>query len=379
MRCPLQKSIGLIFLFFALLISPVRAVAAGESGKKVRIKAIGIPLADHYAGVVAYEKYRDKMKYADYRLILLPGPNLVRAYFYSEPDADIAFNVAPMVMDMFAEKPDFRWISLIHRDGNALAVNTQLEAQLDLPADRISRRPDRKIAEAFGDYKKTTGRPVECAVPSPLATHTTILYKYLKDHDKTLSFDKHDNADVLAVVVKPPKSPEFLKRKAARAEPAALEQSLPWAEKPESEKFGTVGWYSKDVLKHPNGHVECVVIAKNDAIRTKRRALQEVVFFIHRAGQDIETARRKGGEELDRIVAMIRKHIPKHSREAIRQSLRADLNVINYKNLSVDAESMASLAEIMELAVEAGLLKEKIDIGRLADMSFATEITKEKR
>ena len=74
---------------------------------------------------------------------------------------------------------------------------------------------------------------------------------------------------------------------------------------------------------------------------------------------------------------MIRKYIPQHSREAIKQSLRIDLNVINYKNLNVDEEAMDSLTEIMELAVEAGFLKTKIDIHRMADKSFATEITKE--
>ena len=366
-----------IFIISPLLIHFTPMVKAAGVGKKVRIKAIGIPLADHYAGVVAYEKYRTKMKYADYQLLLLPGPDLVRAYFYSEPDADIAFNVGPMVIDMFIDKPDFRWIGLIHRDGNALTLNRLMEAELDLPANRISRRPDYRIADAFRDFKNTTGKPVECAVPSPLATHATILYKYLKDHNKTMSFNKHDNTDVLAVVVKPPKSPNFLKIKAARAEPAALEQSLPWAEKPESKKFGTVGWYSKDVLRHPNGHVECIIIARNKAIQTKRKALQEVIYFIHKAGQDIEIARRNEGKELDHIITMIRKYIPQHSKEAIKQSLRIDLNVINYKNLNVDEEAMDSLTEIMELAVEAGFLKTKIDIHRMADKSFATEITKE--
>ncbi len=40
--------------------------AAGQE-KKV-LKAIYIPLADHYAGIVAYENYRDKMNHADYEI-----------------------------------------------------------------------------------------------------------------------------------------------------------------------------------------------------------------------------------------------------------------------------------------------------------------------
>jgi len=345
--------------------------------KKVRIKAIGIPLADHYAGVVAYEKYKKQMKFADFQLLLLPGPELVRAYFYSEPDADIAFNVSPMVIDMFTETPNFRWVSLIHRDGNALTLNSLMGTYANLPENRISRRPDNKIANAFRKIKNATGQSVECAVPSLLATHTTILYKYLKDHNKTLGFRKSENADVLAVVIKPSKSSVFLKQNSARAKPAASEQSLPWAEKPESGGYGKVGWYSRDVLKHRHGHVECIIIAKDRVINQKYKALKEVIFYIHKAGQDIERARRAEEMEFNKIINIIQKHIPNHSQDEIKQSLRADLNVINYKNLNVDEQSKASLREIMNLAVEAGLLKQKIDINQMADERFATDITKE--
>ena len=53
--------------------------------KKVRIKAIGIPLADHYAGVVAYEKYKKQMKFADFQLLLLPGAYSGKYYTSNPP------------------------------------------------------------------------------------------------------------------------------------------------------------------------------------------------------------------------------------------------------------------------------------------------------
>ena len=61
--------------------------AATDAQEKQRIKAIYIPLADNYAGIVVYEKYRDKMKHADYRLEMLPGPELVRARFREDGNA----------------------------------------------------------------------------------------------------------------------------------------------------------------------------------------------------------------------------------------------------------------------------------------------------
>lgn len=355
----------------AIFIGPERVMA---SDRQI-IKAVGIPSADHYPGVVAFEKYRDEMKYADYQLELLPGPKLVRAYFRSGPESDIAFNVCPMVMDMFAQKPDFRWVSLIHRDGNALAVNEMLNKVVKVEKYRKMRKPDSRVADAFAAIKKDTGRPVECAIPSPLSTHTTVLYKYLRDHNASLGFGREKNIDVVLKVVKPPKSPAYLKKKSSRGVAAAFEQSLPWAELVETGGFGHVAWYSKDVMDHPKGHVECIIIAKDEAIQNKREALREVIYFIHKAGQDIEIAKKNGGSQLEEIVTMIRKHIPKHSAQAITQSLRADLNVINYSNLNVDSNSKTSFKHIMELAFEAGFISEKIDIEALADESFATNIT----
>ena len=96
--------------FAALLLSGMVVNAAPQNAaRKQVIKAIGLPLADHYPAIVALEKYGARMEHADYRFEMLPGPELVRARFRDE-DADMAFNVCPMVLDMFAEKPEFRSI-----------------------------------------------------------------------------------------------------------------------------------------------------------------------------------------------------------------------------------------------------------------------------
>lgn len=361
-----------VFLLLSLFI------AADGYAERQRIHAIGIPLADHYAGIVAYEKYRQQMQYADYQIDLLPGPELVRAYFNSEPDADIAFLVSPMVMDMFAEKPDFRWVSLMHRDGTALAINDFLNSYVDLPFDRKERLPDGIIASAIRDYKEDFGRPVEIAIPSFLATHTTILYKYLKEHKMTFGYNRSDDVDVVLKMVKPPNSPVFLRKNSSRAKSAAFVQSLPWAEVVEIGGSGVVGWYSKDVMHHKNGHVECIVIAKDKVIHEKRKALQEVIKYIHMAGRDIESARLNGGKEMDDVVQIVRKHMPSHSKEAIIQSLCADLHVINYNNLNVDSHAKESLRHIMNLAFEAGFIEKKIDINEMSDDSFNTDIINRK-
>jgi len=312
------------------------------------------------------------MQKADFKIEQHKGWNLVRPRFLSD-DVDMAFMICPLAMKMFSEKPDFRWVSLMHRDGNALAVNDALNARIQLDDLRIRRKPDYKIAEAFKAAKELSGEPVICGVPSFLSTHTVVLYKYLKDHGLTLGLGFDRTKDVLAMEVAPPLSPFLIKQKNSRKIPAAFEQSLPWVDIVETQGFGKVAWYSRDVMPWPKGHVECITIAKDSCIQEKSEALREVIYYIHKAGLDIETARRKGGQDLIAISEMIRKHIPAHTQEAIFQSLRPDLNVINYYNLNVDKKG---LKQIMDYAIEGGILQQAVDIDAFADLDFSTEITK---
>lgn len=359
----------LIIIFFVFLSATATHTILAE--EKQKIKAIYIPLADHYAGIVAYEKYRNQMKKADYVIERIKSWPLLRAYFMSG-EADLAYIICPMAMDMFDEKPDFRWVSLLHRDGNALVINDLLNDDVKLSEDRIKRKPDEMVANAFTKAKYLLGRPGECGVPSLLSTHTVVLYKYLKDHGKGLNLGYGKDKDVVAIEVPPPESLAFIKRQNSRGTPSSFEQSLPWADVVETQGFGHVAWYSKDVMQWPNGHVECIIIATDECIKSKREALKEVIYYIHKSGMDIEAARRGSISDMTAISNMIRKHIPEHNQEAIIQSLRPDLNVINYKNMNVDK---AGLRQIMDYAVEGGVLKSPINIDIFADESFSTDIT----
>jgi len=314
-RSKMNKSIAFDVLF--LFIISFLCVSLAHAQAKQTVTAIYIPLADHYAGIVAYEKYRDKMLHANYRIERMKSWPLLRARFMSG-EVDMAYIICPQAMDMFREKPGFRWVSLMHRDGNALAINDLLNTDVKLPEERARRLPDKKVAEAFVKAKQKLGRPTECGVPHLQATHTVVLYKYLKDHGKTLGLDGGADKDVIAIEVPPPNSPIFIKKKNIRAIPASFEQSLPWADVVETEGFGHVAWYSRDVMKWlPHGHVECIAIATDACIEKKRGALQEVIRYIHQAG----------------------------------------------------------LKHIMDLAVEGGILRGPIDIDAFADESFATKIT----
>lgn len=349
-----------------------QGLAIAESSQKKVIKALYIPLADHYAALVAFERYRNKMQLADFQLQKMKNWDLLRAYFQSG-EVDMAYVMSPLAISMFHDKPHFRWIGLMHRDGNALAINGMLNKEVQLPASRSARIPDAKVAEALFKAYKSTGRPTEIAMPHLLSTHTVVLYQYLKKNQLKLALKPHQAGEVLAVTVSPPKSPAFILGKNNRATPAAFEQSLPWADVVETRGSGHVAWYSKDVVSWPNGHVECIALATDKAIKDKFDAVKEVMHYIHKAGADIEQARVDGGAALEEIVSIIRKHIPAHSQQAIIASLSPELRVINYQHLNVDK---LGLQQIMDLAIEAGILKQAINIDTFADERFASKETK---
>lgn len=345
----------------------INCYAEADVSQKQEIKALYIPLADHYASIVAFERYREQMEHADFKIKKMKSWDLLRAYFQSG-EVEMAFVMSPLAMDMFNESPHFKWIGLMHRDGNALAINSLINEQVGLAKERSKRKPDSKVAQALKSLSSDMNRSVEIGMPHLLATHTVVLYRYLKEHGLKLSLTPNTDAEVLAITVPPPKAPAFIKSKSNRAEGAAFEQSLPWADIVETGNFGKVAWYSKDVMPWKHGHVECIVLATNNAIKEKNQAVDEVMKYIHQAGKDIETARTNGGKELDTIITMIRKHIPAHTRDAIIASLDPHLRVINYEHLNVDK---AGLKQIMDLAVEGGILKREVDIDSFADTQFS--------
>jgi len=354
-----------ITAFFLVLVLVPTAFA------RPKVHALYIPLADHYAALVAYERYSDKMKHADFQIEQMKNWDLLRAYFQSG-EVDMAFVMSPLAMDMFRQEANFRWIGLMHRDGNALAINEKINQYVDLAPLRKDRKPDAKVANALGEIYRESGKSTPIGMPHLLATHTVVLYQYLKNHKLKLAIGRNQSAPVTAISIAPSKSPIFLRANSNRAQAAAFEQSLPWADIVETGGYGRIAWYSKDVISHPYGHVECIALATDKAISTKEKAIQEVMYFIHQAGADIEHARQSGGEDLDEIVDIIRKHIPSHNKEAIIASLDPKLRVINYEHLNVDK---AGLQQIMELGVEGGILRQRINIDEFADMRFEVDLS----
>jgi len=361
-----MQVIRYIFIFL-LLFTIIHA-----QDNRTKVHALYIPLADHYAALVAYERYASQMKHANFQITQMENWDLLRAYFQSG-EVDMAYVMTPLAIDMFNEKPHFRWIGLMHRDGNALAINALLNNDIKLKENRINRKPDAQVAIALKKAYKKYNTPTPIGLPHLLSTHAVVLYKYLKEHDASISFFPNQKTDVLGISLAPPKAPAFIKIKNSKSIPAAFEQSLPWADVVETGGYGKVIWYSKDIIPWKHGHVECIILSTKKAIKDKNKALKEVHYYIHKAGADIQKAKNLGGKELEEIVKIVRKHIPLHTEDAIAASLRADLEVINYNHLNIDKDG---LKLIMNLAIEGKVLNKGLNIDEFAYEGFHIKINK---
>lgn len=141
---------------------------------KQNISAVYIPLADHYAAIVAHHKYKDKMQHANFELKQMKNWDLLQAYFLEEK-SDMAFVMSPLAMHMYHKKPNFKWIGLMHRDGNALAINEELGKLIPISKSRKDRAADEKTAKAILATHHKTNRPIEIALPHLQSTHAVVL------------------------------------------------------------------------------------------------------------------------------------------------------------------------------------------------------------
>ncbi|GAA5314914.1 MAG: hypothetical protein AseanaTS_01180 [Candidatus Pelagadaptatus aseana] len=223
-----------------------------QASARERILALYVPLADHYAALVAYERYRHQFKHADFQLSQMKNWDLLRAHFRSG-NVDMAYVMSPLALDMYREDKNFRWVGLMHRDGNGLAVTPGMADAMGLVNQRADRKPSPAVAQSLQKMALERDQILRVGVPHILSTHTVVLSHFLWRNGMQLSLAPNMPGDVLAIPVAPAKAPAFILGAQNSDRIAAIEQSLPWVDQVENQSNGKVVWYSKDVLAWPGG------------------------------------------------------------------------------------------------------------------------------
>jgi NitT/TauT family transport system substrate-binding protein len=348
-----------------LLTTLVFAQSTAAEPARQTVRLLYLPIADHYAALLAHGRYRGRFVHAEFVVERMDDPSLLRARF-REPDVDLALQFAPLALEMYLRNPEFRWIGLAHRDGGALVANERLAASMSLAPLLADRKPSAAIAEALAAPART-GMTVNVSVAHPLVTQTVVLDTFLREHGRTLRVLSVPGRDV-ALTRQPPASMlAHLAREQARGDRVATLHSLPWPFIAEQAGLGRIVWFSRDVMRQPGGFVDCLALAKNDALAHKEDALREVMAAFLQAAADIEVARHAGGSTLDELAQTLRAYIPQHPEAAIRETLRTDPEVIHFRDLGIDRDG---LRIIMQDAQQAGILATPVDIDAFADPRF---------
>jgi len=130
------KNTNFILCILLLLLLNLAEPVLAQAREKQIINALYIPLTGYYAALVAYELYREEMRYADFRI---------------------------------------------------------------RPKMRKNRKPTEQVATIFREFSLQKNNPIEIDIPHILSTRTVALYRYLKKHKAKLNLKPNQKGEIFAI------------------------------------------------------------------------------------------------------------------------------------------------------------------------------------
>ncbi len=237
-----------------------------------------------------------------------------------------AFILAPLAMQLAEAGIPIRIVYLGHRDGTAIVV-----------------RKDSDIRD-FGDL---SGKIV--AIPSRFANQNILIHKMMKTWNMP-------EGSIELREVPPPEHPTALQE-------GSIDGYIvgePFAAKAEVDGFGRVLYYTKDIWPE---FISCVLVVREDLIDGNREIVQELVEGIAKSGKwlDEEHEHRMDAAEV------AGKYYYFQDPELLKFVLSKPVDRVKYTHL---APLKDDFDEIMELAVEMGILRGPIAFEEYVDDSF---------
>ena len=238
-----------------------------------------------------------------------------------------AYLLAPMVMDLVESGVDAKIVSLGHRSGAVIMVRKESRAK------------------SFRDLR---GRRI--AIPSRFAVDHLFVRRMLKESGMTVR-------DVELVEMAPPEMPAAL----YADQVDAYATGEPFGAVAEVAGYARPLYMTRD--KWPD-YVCCVLTVRQELIDRDRRHVQQIVDHVLSAGAWLETAQGNrdraadiaAGPTLFNQRADIIKHVLTNPRDRVTY---ADLRLVK-----------SEMDELMEAAVEAGIIRQRIPYERYVDESF---------
>ena len=242
-----------------------------------------------------------------------------------------AYLLAPMVMDLVDSGIAAKIVSLGHRSGAVIMVRS------DSPAKT---------------FKDLRGRRI--AIPSRFAVDHLFVRRMLKE-------DAMSVGDVELVEMAPPEMPAALYARQIDA----YATGEPFGAVAEVAGYARILYMTRD--KWPN-YVCCVLTVHQELIDKERPLVQQLVNHVLSAGAWLEMAQANrdlaaqiaGGPAMFNQQPEILKHVLSNPRDRVTY---ADLRLIQ-----------SEMDELMEAALEAGIIRKRIAYERYVDESFQRNV-----
>jgi NitT/TauT family transport system substrate-binding protein len=236
------------------------------------------------------------------------------------------FILAPMAMQLALDGVPIKVCYLGHRDGTAIVVGKDSDIR------------------SFEDLR---GKIV--AIPSRYANQNVLMHKMMKEHG--MPFDSIDLREV-----PPPEHPTALQSGSIDA----YIVGEPFAAKAELGGYGRVLYLTKDIWPD---FISCVLVVRQDLIDNDRALVQDLVDGIAKSGKWLDES-----EEHRMDAAEISaKYYYFQDPDLLKYVLSKPPDRVRYTQL---APLRKDFDEIMELSVEMGILKRRVEFEEYADDSF---------
>lgn len=247
---------------------------------------------------------------------------------------DATFMNAPLAPKLVMDGVPVKIVYLGHRDGTAVMVRT------DGPIQK---------------FEDLAGKTV--AIPGRFSNQNIFLHRMMRQLG--MPFDSMTIKEV-----PPPEHPSTL---AAGAIDAYI-IGEPHAAKAEIEGYGRVLMQMRDAWP---GFISCVLVVRQEVIDQQRPLVDELVRGIAASGEWLDEDRETGAQHRKDAAVVAGKMFYNQKPELLDYVLTKETDRVSYTRLMPPKEDFD---EIMDLAVELGILPKKLAFEEYVDTSFAPDL-----
>ena len=245
-------------------------------------------------------------------------------------EVDAVFILAPMAMRLRADGIPVKVVYLGHRDGTAIVVGADSDIR------------------TFPDL---AGK--EVAIPSRFANQNLLMHRMMKEHN--MPYDS-----ITLTEVPPPEHPAGL----ASGSIDAYIVGEPFAALSEVNGAGRVLYHTKDIWED---FISCVLVVREELIEEDRALVQELVDGIAKSGKWLDEGEDGGLAHRMNAAEITAEHYYYQDPELLKYVLSQPMDRVSYTQLGPLEDDFD---EIMELAVEIGILDDEIGFEEYVDDSF---------